>query len=585
MTRSATESVLGTVESSPLEALAEHLRDHAEENHDPADLARRFRLDQEFVEDVMEMLSEQVPNDAPALQDYVYQVSQAVRSVSRRINATFRNWTADPIKFVLYTGGFCMITLWMGFILSGFLSRDVAVLTEAISPLLFLCTLPLHLMCFFRHGRLRFPLIAAGVLALALIPAMTTIYFRQTRGALESSYAALSLAVMFNLAVAGIYAFLGCIASVLGGYLQVQREERRDRRLGRQELLERLFRMQGRLAQVSSEPQGLVRRISFKQRLRRTPIVPLTSFLLGGVYAIVTSILVRTATEQLSERAALDVRDGLVGFANVIAVFILFFLGYLAGRPVKAIMTVFLAVGGCLLAGFLPAFEIGRPFGEITFGKIIFLSLIGFFSGAGGLIEDRTFSKRKLREDDPAYLLAEMVRMQRRLKRGRRAACVMMVDVARSTAMKADSDQFDVEYSFRRYHLLVESISGRHRGDVVSTAGDGAVVVFEQVKDALRAAQEIHSEISRFNADVNRLRLPFNLRIGIHFGQTDSELHQAPYNELIDVAAHVQAMSPVGGIAMTESAATHLEGERTAEMTEEVDGHKVHISLDPVRVG
>lgn len=585
MVQTAVETTPKPIENNRLEALAEYLRDHAEEAHDAAALARKFGLEDRFVTDVVRMLTVETVVDAPTFADYFRQFVSFGRIMLRRVSAIFRTWTADPIKFVLYTGGFCMIVLWLSQIIRGMNLGPVQVVVDNLYPLLFLCTLPLHLMCFFRHGRLRFPLYSAGVLALALVPAMTPIYLQVLRETQGQRWQAIGIAAFTDLVYAGAYAFLGSIASLLGGYFQVQRDERRDRRLGRQELLERLFRMQARLAQVSSEPQGLARRMSRRQRIWRSPLVPVGSFLAGAAFSLIMWFVVNGATANMSERAALTAREGLFFLGNLAAIGGTALIGYMGGRPLKAILNVFLALGGSLVVIYLPMVQSVRLLETPRIEQMLFLLFIGFVAGAGALVEDRTFSKSRLREDDPAYLLAEMVRIQRRLKRGRRATCVMMVDVARSTAMKSDSDQFDVEYSFRRYHQLVELIAGRHRGDVVSTAGDGAVVVFDHASHALRAAKEIQSEISRFNADVNRLQLPFNLRIGIHSGETDSELHQAPFNELIDVAAHVQAMSPVGGIALTETASDCLEGERLAEITDLVDGHKVHISLDPVLVG
>jgi class 3 adenylate cyclase len=585
MVQATAEPALKPAESNRLEALAEYLRDHAEESLDSADLSHRFGLEERFVTDVVRMLTVDAVVDAPTFADTFKQGVLFARTVTRRINAIFRSWTSDPIKFVLYTGGFCMIALWLSQILGGSRFGVVGALVDSLYPLLFLCTLPLHLMCFFRHGRLRFPLYSAAVLGLALVPAMTPTYLQVLADTHGQRWQAIGVAAFTDVAYAGSYAFLGGIASLLGGYFQVQRDDRRDRRLGRQELLERLFRMQARLAQVSAEPQGLARRMSRRQRIWRSPLVPVASFLAGAGYSLITWIIVSAATANMSDKAALTAREGLFALANLAAIGGIALFGYMGGRPLKAILNVFLALGGSLVVIYLPLVQSVRLLETPRIEQMLFLIFIGFFAGAGALVEDRTFSKSRLREDDPAFLLAEMIRIQRRLKRGRRATCVMMVDVARSTAMKSDRDQFDVEYSFRRYHQLVELIAGRHRGEVVSTAGDGAVVVFDQADHALRAAKEIQSEISRFNVDVNRLHLPFNLRIGIHCGETDSELHQAPFNELIDVAAHVQAMSPVGGIALTEAATENLEGERLAEITDLVDGHKVHISLDPVLVG
>jgi class 3 adenylate cyclase len=87
--------------------------------------------------------------------------------------------------------------------------------------------------------------------------------------------------------------------------------------------------------------------------------------------------------------------------------------------------------------------------------------------------------------------------------------------------------------------------------------------------------------MTEFNSQVNRLVDPLRLRIGIHCGQTASSLQEVPYNELIDIAAHVEASAPVGGIAVTEQVVKYIEDEAVAEIKDEIDGHRVSIVLNP----
>jgi len=49
----------------------------------------------------------------------------------------------------------------------------------------------------------------------------------------------------------------------------------------------------------------------------------------------------------------------------------------------------------------------------------------------------------------------------------------------------------------------------------------------------------------------------------------------------VDIAAHVEAASPVGGIAMTDRVANALEGESLAQVAEPIDGWHVYFALNP----
>ena len=213
--------------------------------------------------------------------------------------------------------------------------------------------------------------------------------------------------------------------------------------------------------------------------------------------------------------------------------------------------------------------------------RLLAVFLLAGISGIASHVDEQTKRYRRLRERDPAIVLAEIVQIQWRLNPRIEATCVMSVDVANSTKMKAAADPLDVEYSFRAFQDLVARIATSQGGVVLSTAGDGAVLTFSSCIDALYAGKEIQSEIARFNGGVNRLDVPFRVRVGIHTGKTSAQLSDVPFNEIIDIAAHVERDAPVGGIAITYPVLEHVKEERVAEMREQIDGHKVYFVLNP----
>jgi len=148
--------------------------------------------------------------------------------------------------------------------------------------------------------------------------------------------------------------------------------------------------------------------------------------------------------------------------------------------------------------------------------------------------------------------------------------------------MKVNEDPLLVEWSFREYLQLVERVTAYSGGTILSTAGDGAILTFNSCTDALRAGKAIHAELSRFNVRSNRLSKPFQVRVGIHTGKVSAELNEVQFNEVIDVAAHVEAAAPAGGIAVTKDVAEKLPDERMAEVMERVDGQQVYFVLNPV---
>lgn len=588
MAQAAVDPASKPEKASRLEALADHLRDHSAEAHDPEVLASQFDLDSGFVSDVIAALAQtNAESSAPTIREYALQTAAWIRSTARRISANFRALTAAPIKFILITGGFCLVLLWLIAYLSSASPSPLGNFMIGVIPILFLICLPLHIMCYFRHGRIRYPLIGSIAFGIGLLPVMVP-FAASNQSESNPFVINLFLAAAVAIVLGGIYGLIGGGASLLGGYYRIKKEDRRDLRMGRQDLLERLFRVQGKIKDIESSGRGIRRRVGWKERVRFSPYLPLAAVLLGALYGVI-QYAAQGAWRPIPEGDFDGLRGLFLTMLDLAAAAGLIALGYLAGRPGRSVLTTLCAYGGFLILGFitLPA---GGDLAKMLstqqhIPQLLFTLVTGLMTGIGGLIEDRTNSTKRIREDDPASLVAEMIRIQRRLNRGTRHTCVMVVDVARSTALKAQTDQFDVEYSFRRYHQLVDSIVVKRGGEVVSTAGDGAVAAFVLPQDAIMAAKEVQTEMTRFNTDINRLANPFNLRIGLHCGQTDSELNDAPFNELIDIAAHVEAMAPVGGIALTHSMAESLEEERLAETTEIVDGHRVFIALSPVLVG
>jgi class 3 adenylate cyclase len=116
---------------------------------------------------------------------------------------------------------------------------------------------------------------------------------------------------------------------------------------------------------------------------------------------------------------------------------------------------------------------------------------------------------------------------------------------------------------------------------VHSTAGDGAVVAFPSCTEGFAAAKRIQTDIEDFNRETNRLGSPFRLRVGLHVGRVAGELEKVQFTEVIDIAAHVQTVAPVGGIAMTELVAEQLGGEPAVQLKDPVDGHTVMLVLNP----
>jgi adenylate cyclase len=135
----------------------------------------------------------------------------------------------------------------------------------------------------------------------------------------------------------------------------------------------------------------------------------------------------------------------------------------------------------------------------------------------------------------------------------RRLAAILAVDVAAySRLMRADEEGTLAAMLAVRRELGDPKIR-EHRGRIVKTTGDGLLVEFASVVDAVRCAVEVQREMLARNTDVPvERRLEF--RMGINVGDIiieDSDI----FGDGVNIAARLEALADPGGICL--SAAAH----------------------------
>jgi TolB-like protein len=130
----------------------------------------------------------------------------------------------------------------------------------------------------------------------------------------------------------------------------------------------------------------------------------------------------------------------------------------------------------------------------------------------------------------------------------RRLAAILAADVAGySRLIGADEGGTLERLKALRRDLLDPKIA-EHRGRLVKTTGDGLLVEFGSVVDALRCAVEVQREMTGCNAGVppdNRIEF----RIGINMGDIVVEDGDI-FGDAVNVAARLEALADPGGICV-----------------------------------
>src|SRR5215468_4043967 len=131
----------------------------------------------------------------------------------------------------------------------------------------------------------------------------------------------------------------------------------------------------------------------------------------------------------------------------------------------------------------------------------------------------------------------------------RRLAAILAADVAGySRLMGADEEGTLAQLKVHRREVIDPKI-GEHKGRIVKTTGDGLLVEFGSVIDALRCATEIQTGMAARKA-VDPADRQIAFRIGIHQGDVVVEDGDI-FGDGVNVAARLEALAEPGGICVS----------------------------------
>src|SRR6266567_588382 len=131
----------------------------------------------------------------------------------------------------------------------------------------------------------------------------------------------------------------------------------------------------------------------------------------------------------------------------------------------------------------------------------------------------------------------------------RRLAAILAADVASySRLMGADEEGTLAALKALRRELSDPKIK-EHHGRIVKTTGDGLLVEFGSVVDAVRCAVDVQREMAERNADAPAdKRIEF--RIGINLGDIIKDKGDI-FGDGVNIAARLEALAEPGGICVS----------------------------------
>ena len=163
----------------------------------------------------------------------------------------------------------------------------------------------------------------------------------------------------------------------------------------------------------------------------------------------------------------------------------------------------------------------------------------------------------------------------------RRLAAILAADVVGySRLMGVDEEGTLAALKAIRRELADPKIK-EHRGRIVKTTGDGLLLEFASVVDAVRCAVEVQREMADRNADVTPDHR-IELRMGINVGDIIKDGRDI-YGDGVNVAARLEALAEPGGICVSRVVRDQVR-DKLAFSFEDMGERQVKNIARPVRV-
>jgi adenylate cyclase len=164
----------------------------------------------------------------------------------------------------------------------------------------------------------------------------------------------------------------------------------------------------------------------------------------------------------------------------------------------------------------------------------------------------------------------------------RRLAAVLAADmVGYSRLMEVDETGTLARLKTHRIELIDPAIA-KNRGRIIKTTGDGILVEFQSVADAVMCAVEVQRRMSRRNTDVSPARW-IQFRIGINLGDVIVEENDI-FGDGVNVAARLEALAEPGGICVSAAVRDQVGNRLDDVEFEDLGDQTVKNIIRPIRV-
>jgi len=162
----------------------------------------------------------------------------------------------------------------------------------------------------------------------------------------------------------------------------------------------------------------------------------------------------------------------------------------------------------------------------------------------------------------------------------RRLAAILAADVAGYSRLMG-LDEAGTARTLREHRAVSDTLAAKHGGRIVKTTGDGVLIEFPSVVDAVECAVAVQAVMAKRNEGVAHDRRML-LRVGINLGDVLVEGDDI-LGDGVNVAARLEGIAEPGGICISSSAYDQVRGKVAVEFAD-LGEHRLKNIARPVHV-
>jgi TolB-like protein len=164
----------------------------------------------------------------------------------------------------------------------------------------------------------------------------------------------------------------------------------------------------------------------------------------------------------------------------------------------------------------------------------------------------------------------------------RKLAAILAADVAGYSKLAAADEERTLARLRAVRSDLIDPTIALHHGRIVKRTGDGVLVEFRSVVDAVRCAIEVQNGMAERNAGLPPERR-IDFRVGIHLGDVVEESDGDLMGDGVNIAARLEGIAKPGAICLSEDAYRQVKSRLDLSVSD-LGATKLKNIAEPIRV-